>query len=300
MSLFLWHSACAFLHGQGELAQAGGIIMGFFKHVTFAAAAVCTMALPALGADRDKLRAFMEITGFDVSLEGMRQNARTAPEMLGLSADDFGLAWTLAADDVFDPDTLMDDALTFLEKAMEDDTLSHAAAFYASDLGQRLVAAENASHVADDTLKKEQGAYLAAELSAAGSIQPDIFLRMADAVGAIDQSLKSYREVQVRFILSAQSAGAFEKGFTETELRQVLASKDDQVKEAMAANIISASAFAYDGFTDDEMVAYLDALSHPKMRRAYDLMNAIQYTIMADRYEQLAARLAELTPSQSL
>ena len=42
-------------------------------------------AFPLYGADRDKIKAFMKVTGFDVSLESMRVSAGDAPAMLGLS-----------------------------------------------------------------------------------------------------------------------------------------------------------------------------------------------------------------------
>ena len=36
------------------------------------------------------------------------------------------------------------------------------------------------------------------------------------------------------------------------------------------------------------------------MQRVYELMNAIQYEIMANRFEVLAARMAEMHPGQEL
>jgi len=36
------------------------------------------------------------------------------------------------------------------------------------------------------------------------------------------------------------------------------------------------------------------------MARVYELMNAVQYEIMANRFEVLAARMAELQPAQEL
>ena len=47
-------------------------------------------------------------------------------------------------------------------------------------------------------------------------------------------------------------------------------------------------------------MAYAEALEHPKMRKVYELMNAVQYEIMANRFEAVAARLADMQPSQDL
>ena len=65
-------------------------------------------------ADRTKAIAFMEVTGFDVSLRSMRVSAADAPAMLGLDAEDFGLSWSRLADEIFEPTQIEQDALAHL------------------------------------------------------------------------------------------------------------------------------------------------------------------------------------------
>jgi hypothetical protein len=36
------------------------------------------------------------------------------------------------------------------------------------------------------------------------------------------------------------------------------------------------------------------------MQKVYDIMNAVQFSIMADRFEELAVRMAKLEPSEDL
>ena len=48
------------------------------------------------------------------------------------------------------------------------------------------------------------------------------------------------------------------------------------------------------------MATYAEALEHPKMQQVYALMNAVQYEIMANRFEEVAARLSSMQPSQDL
>ena len=112
----------------------------------------------AASADRDKLTAFLKVTGFDVALESIKLSAEDAPRMLGLQAEDFGAAWTLMSSDVFDVEDMQEDATRILEQTLSDEALAHAADFYASDLGQRLVEAENESHLRDREEKREDGA----------------------------------------------------------------------------------------------------------------------------------------------
>ena len=258
------------------------------------------MVMPAKAADRTKIAQFMAVTGFDVALESMRLSARDAPTMLGLDADDFGLSWSRLADRIFEPEALKNDALEILDNALTDDVLAHANQFYGSNLGQRLVTAENESHGLEFEDREAEGARLAEALSARGSPQPQYFLDMAESIGYVGATIKAYREVQVRFLMAASLAGLIDQRFDEVDLRAMLAQQDDEVRRAMAENLIVANAFTYRDFTDSEIEFYRDALAMPQMMEVYELMNAIHFTIMADRFERMALEMVNLTPTQEL
>jgi hypothetical protein len=251
-------------------------------------------------ADRTKAIAFMEVTGFDVSLRSMRVSAADAPAMLGLDAEDFGLSWSRLADEIFEPAQIEQDALSILERALRDDVLMHVSAFYASNLGQRLVDAENESHFTGDSKKRELGHKLAVSLENRGSPQPQYFRDMANDIGSIESSIRSYREVQVRFLMAAMSAGLMQRQLDEADLRKILSLQDTEIKSAMMENIIVSNAYTYRKFSDLEVEQYRDALATKEMREVYALMNAIHFTLMAERYEKMALKMADLNPSQSL
>ncbi|MBT6864236.1 MAG: DUF2059 domain-containing protein [Planktomarina temperata] len=256
--------------------------------------------MPVKSADRAQIVQFMAVTGFDVALESMRLSARDAPTMLGLDADDFGLSWSRLADRIFEPEALKNDALEILDKALTEDVLAHATGFYGSDLGQKLVTAENESHGLEFEDREVEGARLAQALAARGSPQPQYFLDMADSIGYVGATIKAYREVQVRFLMAASLAGLIDQRFDEVDLRAMLAQQDDEVRQAMTDNLIVANAFTYRDFTDREMEIYRDALAMPQMMEVYELMNAIHFTIMSDRFERMAPEMVNLTPTQEL
>lgn len=242
----------------------------------------------------------MEVTGFDVALDSMRLSAGQAPAMLGLTEDNFGADWTRLADEVFESNALRSDALDILEQTMDDDMLNHAAAFYASDLGQRLVEAENAAHMDDSVEKDALGEDLAAGLIEEGSPKIGYFREMSTAVGSIENSIRSITEVQVRFLMSAQGAGLTETDWAEDELRAVLLSRADELGQAMIIGGITNAAFTYQDFSEDELKAYLDALNEPLMQRVYELMNAVQFQLQVERFEELAKRMVDLYPEQDI
>lgn len=251
--------------------------------------------------DKNKLEAFLEVTGFDVALESIRLSAESAPAMIGVQSDDFGTEWTRLADDVFDTDFMHDQAIAILSETLEEDVLEHAVQFYTSDLGMRLVAVENESHMEeDDGLKTESGQAIVDGLVRLGSPRLAELKRLNAATGSTDASIFAIQEVQVRFLMAAAVAGVIELQMDEEDLRETLKRQEGDLRRSLQISGLSGSAYTYQAFSDDEISAYADALEDPQMQTVYALMNAVQFEIMANRYEALALRMQGLQPSQEL
>ncbi len=271
------------------------------RSLVFGWAMLVATVVSVQAADRDRLEAFLQVTGFDVALESIKLSASSAPQMLGLEANDFGAQWTLMADRVFDTDVMHGLAMDILEKTLSDDMLIHGVEFYASDLGQRLVAAENTAHmIEDDDLKRKEGADLVADMVAAGAPRVGYLKQMNAAVGSQDTSLRSIQEIQVRFLMAAAGAGVIELRMDEPDLRALMQSQEPELRISLAEGALSGAAYTYRDFTDDEILAYTDALEQPLMAQLYELMNAVQFEITANRFEALAAEMADLQPAQEL
>nr|WP_306372173.1 DUF2059 domain-containing protein [Roseovarius litorisediminis] len=252
-------------------------------------------------ADRDRLQAFLKVTGFDVALDSIALAAADAPEMLGMSASDFGSEWTRVADEVFDTAKMQGIALDILEQTLSDEMLTHAAEFYASPLGQRLVEVENASHmVDDDAAKRATGEELVARDVAEGNPRVGILRAMTAAIDASDSSVRAVQEIQVRFLMAASNAGVLEQELDEGMLRALMKESESDLRLSMQRASLAGAAYTYQDLSDDDLQAYVDALEHPTMQVVYELMNAVQYEVMANRFEVLAARMAELHPGQEL
>ncbi|WP_386626407.1 DUF2059 domain-containing protein [Sulfitobacter geojensis] len=263
--------------------------------------ALALQSQPARAADPDRLEAFLEVTGFDVALESIRLSADSAPQMLGLSADDFGSEWSRLVREVFKTELMHDMALDILSKTLSDDLLDHAAGFYASDLGQRLVVAENASHMVDeDGLKSESGSSIIDGLVRIGSPRVQLLTRLNEASDVEDSSIRAIQEVQIRFLMAAAGAGVIELRMDEPDLREAMRSQEGEMRRSIKANALANAAYTYQAFSDQEVADYADALADPRMQKVYALMNAVQYEIQANRFEEVATRLSAMQPSQDL
>ncbi|KIC08451.1 hypothetical protein RA19_21050 [Leisingera sp. ANG-M1] len=256
---------------------------------------------PAGAADRDRVEAFLEVTGFDVALDSIALSASSAPLMLGVDTGSFGSQWTKLSEDVFDTSQMRVLAVDILEKTLDDEALDHAADFYASDLGQRLVRAENASHmIEDDEVKQIAGNRIISDLVRSGSKRVAIYQRMGTAIDAAGTGVKALQQIQFRFLMAAAAAGVIELELDADGLRALLKEQEGQLRLSLQASSMAASAYTYQEFTDAEVQAYVEALEEAPMQRVYELLNAVQYEITANRFEELAHRMAELTPGQDI
>lgn len=254
----------------------------------------------AYAAERDKLEAFLKVTGFDVALDSIALTASGAPTMLGLKEDAFGSDWKRLSDQVFSTEVMRKRALDILEATLEDDLLAHAAGYYATDLGQRLVVAENQSHLEDGDLVNTEGVQLVAQMVSAGSPRLEHYKRMVQAIDPSGIGVRAIQEIQIRFLLAASYSGVITLKLDEDGLRAAVAENQGELRRDMAASALANAAYTYQDFTDAEVLAYVKALEHPDMQVVYELMNAVHFEVMSNRFAVLATRMGSLHPGQEL
>ncbi|TCL09463.1 uncharacterized protein DUF2059 [Shimia isoporae] len=276
-------------------------IFQLLRGLSFAVIALVLLsAVQTRAADRDKVAAFLQVTGFDVAIDSIALSAGSAPLMLGLEEDAFGLEWKLLAEKVFDIELMQERATDILEATLSDEVLAHGAAFYASDLGQRLVEVENASHLADDEEKAAEGERLLEVGGEEAEERIALFKRMNHAIDPKDIGMQAVTEIQVRFILAATYAGVVELRTDEDGLRATLRENAEEFAEEREMNSLRNAAYTYQSFSLDELTAYTEALEDPMMMQLYELMNAVHFEVMSNRFEALAIAMGQIQPQQEL
>ncbi|NOD91524.1 DUF2059 domain-containing protein [Ruegeria sp. HKCCD4884] len=258
-------------------------------------------AAPLFAANRERIEAFLTTTGFDVALESIALSSRSAPQMLGIDPDGFGSDWARLTDEVFDVEAMHQTAVSILEETLSEEALAHAVEFYASDLGQRLVEVENASHMnADNEAKQFEGQQIISDLIKEGSQRVESFKRMSAAIDSTDTALRAWQEIQFRFLLAASASGVIELQMDAEDLRELLKRNEPALRQSLQLSSLAGAAYTYKDFSDEDVNAYVDALEQPLMQEVYELLNVIQFEIMARRFEVLASRMAELHPAQDI
>lgn len=287
---------------QGPIARRvfDGVCVGLLKRLGFATLMLWITAFAASAAGREDVEAFLRTTGFDVALESIAESAESAPAILGVDPGDFGAQWTRLSQQVFDIDDMHEMALDILEVTLSDAALAHARDFYATEFGQRLVLVENDAHVTDDDIKRQEGGLIVAELDLRGEARLDLLRQMNETIGGIDAGVRALQEIQFRTLTAAGAAGVIDLRLDPEELRAFLILNSDKMRERLALAALTGAAYTYQSFSDDEIRTYTKALEAPLMQEVYALLNAVQYEIMANRFELLAVKMADLQPGQDL
>ncbi|WP_170760619.1 DUF2059 domain-containing protein [Ruegeria lacuscaerulensis] len=263
--------------------------------------ALSAWSSPSAAAGRERIEAFLTTTGFDVALESIALASASAPQMLGIDPGGFGSDWARLTEEVFDTEDMHETAVSILEQTLSDEALAHAVEFYASDLGQRLVEAENDSHmIEDEDAKQLEGQEIVAELIQQGSKRVESLKRMNRAIDSSGTALRALQEIQLRFLLAASASGVIELQLNADELRQMMKQNEAGMRQALQLSALAGAAYTYQDFSDADVIAYAEALEEPLMQEVYELLNAIQYEIMAMKFEVLAARMADLHPAQDI
>ena len=263
---------------------------------------VLLLSSPAQAADKNRVEAFLVTTGFDAALDSIKFSAASAPDMLGLEPDQFGADWARLAERVFNVTDMHEMAVEILIATLDDEMLNHAVGFYVTDLGQRLVEVENAAHLDDaDDVRQREGDRIVAEMAASTDKKRlELFQRLVLATDATGIGAQALQEIQIRFLLTASAAGVVELRVDEQGLRALMDDSLPDLKAALSASGLAASAYTYRDFADSDLETYVKALEDPLMQKVYELLNAVQYEITANRFEILAVRMAELHPGQDI
>lgn len=264
------------------------------------ALALCVAGLSAQAQQAgDELDEFLEVTGFDVALESMREGAMDATAILGLDAADFGPAWPALVNRVFAKSVLHKSARELLGPTLSDEMRDAAITFYRSDLGARLVAVENAAHSGKDETETERGEALVAEMVQSGSDRLAILKRMNHAIDPENIGVEAVQNVQIGFLLAASDAGVINR-IDEAVLRSLMKEQLAEMSVEIEKASLASSAAVYESFTTDELEAYAAALEAPLMKRVYELMNGVQFAIMERRYRMLGAQMSGLSAGEEL
>ena len=100
--------------------------------------------------------------------------------------------------------------------------------------------------------------------------------------------------------MAGGDAGVIDLDLDVAGLEALMKEQEGDLRLALQASALAGSAYTYQAFSDLELLDYVVALEQPLMQTVYELLNAVQYEITANRFELLASRLSELAIGQDI
>ena len=154
--------------------------------------------------------------------------------------------------------------------------------------------------VEEGDTKQIAGERIIADLVKSGSKRIALYHRMGRAIDAAGSGLRSIQQIQFRFLMAASAAGIIELQLDAEGLRAFQRDQEAEMRMALRAANLAGSAYTYQNFSEDEIEAYVEALEAPLMQQVYELLNAVQFEITANRFEALAYRMKELGQGEDI
>ncbi len=225
-------------------------------------AATLAIALPFQAfADAARVDRLIEATRLTDVLGVMRAEGLSYAE--GLEADLFpgqgGRAWMGEADRIHALDRSIADMRGALEGSLVEDTIDPAIDFFASELGQKIVAAEISAREAmlDDDVDAIASEVLAEKL-AENDPRIDMLRRFIEVNDLIESNVVGGLNSNLAFYRGLVDGGAFEGDITETQMLAEVWEQEAELRVSSEEWLLSYLGLAYSALSDAELEAYID------------------------------------------
>lgn len=227
-----------------------------------------TVEAPAAEASVDRLG---EVLQLDALFQVLRDEGLGHGEVL--EADMFpsggGAEWDAALSRIYDVARLRTGFAAALEQSLGSDpeAVAEITAFFASDLGQRILSLEiEARRAFLDTASEEAAQVAADDAAAARAPRVDQLRRMIEAADLLEMNVAGALSGNLAFMTGMASTGAYGAMPTDQILSDVWA-QEDQIRADTSTWLYSYLGLAYHPLTEAEMESYIAFWESPAGQR---------------------------------
>lgn len=230
------------------------------------------LAPAAAAADLGKTRALLVGIGLPDAMAYSRALlVAGADDPQAMLAPPVAKRWRETAARLFDPDEVLDRAVSGVAATLSDAELAEIADFTQSPLGQRILAEERAATDVDriDEIEAETEAHFAT-LGPDDADRMAQYGRIADHFGAVDQAVTGAMNLQVAIILGMQASGRLPGGaLSEEDVLAFIAGQEETIRAATVDYILKDFAYTYRNLSDADISTYVEILGTDGARRLY-------------------------------
>lgn len=198
-----------------------------------------------------------------------------------------GAEWQAAVSDIYDVSRLGAEFEAGLNAALADDpkAASEIAAFFSTDLGQRIIGLEIEARRAFLDTAAEEAAQVAAD-NAAAARDPKVaqIRRMIEACDMVEMNVAGTLGSNFAFMKGMTETGAYGANLPEDQLLSDTWAQEDQVRADLSTWLYSYLGLAYHPLTEAEMQTYVEFWeSHAGQR-----LNAALFTAFDDVFRKVS------------
>ena len=253
-------------------------------------------AAPPLLAER--VEAVMELVRLDEILEVMRVEGIAHGQEIGdtLLGPGDGAAWTRRVEGIYDPGRMRSVMLGGVERGLPSDAavLEAAEAFFASDLGRRVVELEvTARRAMLDEAVEEVAREAWAEMDAEGGPRVEALRRFVEVGDLVEQNVAGGLNSTFAFYMGLRDSGTGIPGMGEAEMLDDVRSQEPAIREEIDAWLHSYLALAFGPLSDAELDAYTEFYASPEGRA----LNGALFVGFNDMFEAMSRQLGRAAGS---
>jgi Uncharacterized protein conserved in bacteria (DUF2059) len=199
--------------------------------------------------------------------EGVAHGATMEADMFPSGGGD---AWTAAVSDIYDVRVLrarFNEALQ-AELASHPEAMAEIIAFFASDLGQRIVSLEiDARRAFLDTATEEAARVAADEQASSRDFKVDLIRRMIEAADLLEMNVAGAMSGNLAFMQGMSLTGVYGTAMPEDQMLSDVWAQEEQTRADTSSWLYAYLGLAYDPLTEAEFQAYIDFAESPAGRR---------------------------------
>ena len=198
-----------------------------------------------------------------------------------------GAEWQAAVSAIYDTDRLRSgfDAVLHEQLASDPAALADIAAFFGSDLGQKILGLEIEARRAFLDIAAEEAARVAAD-DAAAARDPKVaqVRRMIEAADLVEMNVAGSMSGNLAFMTGMASTGAYGSDMPEDQILSDIWAQEDQVRADTSTWLYAYLGLAYSPLSEAEMNAYVDFWESPAGQR----LNAALFTAFDRVFRQVS------------
>jgi hypothetical protein len=248
-------------------------------------------ASAAFAQDRAPLESLASAVGVPSVLEIMRLEGLDSASELGQSfLGTTDPSWTRAINDIYDVDALYDLVIAGMERGVGSDDPSAATAFFASDLGVRIVGLELSAREAflDEGIEAASESF-AEDLEFDDPARFELIQSFSEANDLIESNVIGALNSNFAFMTGLAASGPFGEGVIEQDMLADIWSQEPDIRRETTKWLNAYLSLAYRPLSDDELGLYLDFYSSEHGR----ILNRVLFAGFDNMFNEVSRALGE-------